>query len=214
MLEDNESHRGLRNRLIEQLRTKGIVDDLVLNAMAKVPRHLFMDSTFLKFAYADQAFPIASGQTISQPYTVAVQTSLLEVSPHLKILEIGTGSGYQAAVLATMGARVYSIERIHHLHQTSKSLLSQMAISVRLFYGDGYAGLPAFAPFDRILITAAIPELPHELTRQLRRGGVLVMPEGDQGSQVMKKIIRTHEDEFVTSTHGSFIFVPMIKGTE
>jgi len=214
MLEDNESHRGLRNRLIEQLRTKGIEDEQVLHAMSKVPRHLFMDSTFLKFAYADQAFPIASGQTISQPYTVAVQTSLLEVTPHLKILEVGTGSGYQAAVLATMGARVYSVERIHHLHQTSKSLLSQLSIQVRLFYGDGYAGLPAFAPFDRILITAAIPELPEELTRQLRKGGILVMPEGDRGSQIMKKIRRTGEDEFISSTHGNFVFVPMIKGTE
>jgi len=214
MTQDSSMHQGMRKKLMNQLREKGIRDESVLKAMNEVPRHLFMESTFLRFAYADQAFPIACGQTISQPYTVAFQTELLEIQPHLRVLEIGTGSGYQAAVLYLMGARVFSIERIHQLHQSAHVRLSRLNYAVKLFFGDGYRGLPAFSPFDRILITAAIPELPELLFEQLAPGGILVMPEGGDQGQVMKRIVKGSGNQAVETIHGHFVFVPMKPGTE
>jgi protein-L-isoaspartate(D-aspartate) O-methyltransferase len=212
MYEDTPMHQGLRRKLVEQIEEKGIRDRLVLKAIGDVPRHLFMDSTFLKFAYTDQAFPIAAGQTISQPYTVARQTELLEMAPHLKVLEIGTGSGYQAAILASMKARVYTIERVKSLHSSASLLLPKLGLPVKFFFGDGYKGLPAFAPFDRILITAAVQEIPEDLKNQLSLGGILVAPVGSRNSQVMTRLIKKEEDEFTTSHHGSFVFVPMLSG--
>ncbi|MCD6331716.1 MAG: protein-L-isoaspartate(D-aspartate) O-methyltransferase [Bacteroidales bacterium] len=205
-------HQGMRKKLVSKLREKGIHDEAVLDAINRVPRHLFMDSSFLKFAYIDQAFPIAEGQTISQPYTVAKQTELLGIQPHMKVLEIGTGSGYQAAVLATMGARVYTMERIRNLFINVQVYLKKMNLNIQFFYGDGYKGLPAFAPFDRILITAAIPEIPELLLCQLVIGGILVAPTGSANAQTMTRIIRTGEKSFKSSHHGYFVFVPMRKG--
>ena len=214
MIEDSFQHMGMRRKLVETVKGKGIRDQRILDAMMKIPRHAFMDSSFLRFAYQDQAFPIASGQTISQPYTVAFQTELLEVSLHHKVLEVGTGSGYQAAILAELGARVYTVERIRKLHLDSQSLLRQLGYPVKFFLGDGYLGLPTYAPFDRILITAATPEIPEALKQQLAIGGILVAPVGTQGSQVMNRCIRTGDSTYETTGHGFFSFVPMKPGLE
>jgi len=214
MIEDSFQHKGLRRKLVDTVQSKGITDPRVLDALMKVPRHAFMDSTFLRFAYADQAFPIASGQTISQPYTVAFQTQLLDLKGFQKVLEVGTGSGYQAAILSEMGVRVFTIERIRKLFLESQTRLKQMGYPIKFFYGDGYAGLPAFAPFDRILVTAGAPEVPEKLLNQLVIGGILVVPIGDRETQIMTRVIRTGEDEFQTTTHGSFIFVPLKPGLE
>lgn len=214
MIEDSFQHQGLRRKLVEQVKRKGIADPGVLDALMKIPRHAFMDSTFLRFAYQDQAFPIASGQTISQPYTVAFQTELLDIRPYQKVLEVGTGSGYQAAVLAEMGARVFTVERILKLHQQARQILKEMGYTIKLFYGDGYAGLPAYAPFDRILITAGAPAIPEALKLQLAVGGILVVPIGQRDVQTMTRCIRTGEDEWQTTAHGSFVFVPMKPGLE
>jgi len=214
MIEDSFQHKGLRRKLVDAVESKGITDPRVLDALMKVPRHAFMDSTFLRFAYADQAFPIASGQTISQPYTVAFQTQLLDLKGFQKVLEVGTGSGYQAAILSEMGVRVFTIERIRKLFLESQTRLKQMGYPIKFFYGDGYAGLPAFAPFDRILVTAGAPEVPEKLLNQLVIGGILVVPIGDRETQIMTRVIRTGEDEFQTTTHGSFIFVPLKPGLE
>lgn len=208
-MEDSFLHQGLRHKLVEQVRDKGIRDEAVLAAMMNVPRHLFMDSGFLKFAYADKAFPIASGQTISQPYTVAFQSELLEVSEHLKVLEIGTGSGYQAAILAELGARVYTVERIRNLSQSAQILLSKLGYPVKFFVSDGNLGLPSFAPFDRILVTAGAREVPERLKEQLSVGGILVVPVGPPDHQIMTRCIRTSEDSYEITTHGNFVFVPM-----
>jgi len=214
MIEDSFQHQGLRRKLVEEVKRKGIADPEVLEALMKIPRHAFMDSTFLRFAYQDQAFPIASGQTISQPYTVAFQTELLDIRPYQKVLEVGTGSGYQAAVLAEMGARVFSVERILKLHQQARQILKEMGYTIKLFYGDGYAGLPAYAPFDRIIITAGAPAIPEALKLQLVVGGILVMPIGQRDVQTMTRCIRTGKDEWQTTAHGSFVFVPMKPGLE
>jgi protein-L-isoaspartate(D-aspartate) O-methyltransferase len=214
MIEDSFLHQGLRRKLVEQVRSKGIKDQRILDAMMKIPRHAFMDSTFLKFAYQDQAFPISSGQTISQPYTVAFQTELLDLQLHQKVLEVGTGSGYQAAILAEMGVRVFSIERIRKLHQDALVILRELGYPVKLFLGDGYQGLPTYAPFDKILITAAAPSIPEALMQQLAIGGILVAPVGARDSQVMTRCIRTGPDDFDFSTHGTFVFVPMKTGLE
>ena len=211
-MEDSYLHKGLRKKLVETIRSKGISDERVLVAIGKVPRHLFMDSSFIKFSYADQAFPIRSGQTISQPYTVAFQTELLEIKPMEKVLEIGTGSGYQAAVLMEMGARVYSIERHKELHIAAQSILSKLGYKARFFYGDGYEGIPAYAPFDKILVTAATPEIPAKLIEQLKPGGLLVLPLGGSLGQIMIKVLKTDENNFTTTKHGAFAFVPMVKG--
>ena len=210
---DSFEAKGKRKRLVEELRKKGISDEEVLRAINTVPRHLFMDAAFLIHAYADKAFPISSGQTISQPYTVAVQTSLLRVKKRDKILEVGTGSGYQAAVLAQMGAKVYTIERYRDLFLKAQKTLASLGYNIDFFYGDGYAGKPQYGPFDGIIVTAAAPDIPAELPRQLKIGGRLVVPVGSSMSQVMTVVERTGEDTFESSTHGDFVFVPMLKGT-
>ena len=213
-MEDSFQHKGLRKKLTEEIRRKGIKDERVLYAINKVPRHLFMDSSFIKFAYRDQAFPIRAGQTISQPFTVAFQTQLLEVKDMHKILEIGTGSGYQAAVLAEMGAKVYTIERQKELFLLSQTLLNSLNYRLNFFYGDGYQGLPTYGPFDRILITAAAPAIPEKLLQQLKTGGRLVVPLGDNNSQVMTLIEKVGESEYRKTEHGFFVFVPMLSGKE
>lgn len=209
---DNFRHKGLRKRLIDSIRSKGILNEDVLEAMGRVPRHLFMDSSFVNFSYTDKAFPIAAGQTISQPYTVAFQTQLLDVKKHLKILEVGTGSGYQTAVLLELGARVYTIERQRQLFLDAQKTLGPLNYKPIFFYGDGYEGLPAYEPFDRILITAAAPETPQLLLDQLAVGGILVIPEGGSSGQKMIRVVRESADHFQRSEHGHFSFVPLLRG--
>lgn len=210
---DSLRHQGLRKRLAEGIRIKGIKDQRVLDAIAKVPRHLFMDSSFIQFAYKDQAFPIGAGQTISQPFTVAFQTQLLDIQPNDKILEVGTGSGYQAAVLLEMGANVFTIERQKELYLNVQQLLPDIGYHPKFFYGDGYKGLPTYGPFDKILVTAGAPSVPEDLLKQLRIGGILVVPIGASDKQTMYKITRVAEDDFEKEKHGNFVFVPMLKGT-
>jgi protein-L-isoaspartate(D-aspartate) O-methyltransferase len=209
---DSYRHKGLRKKLIEEVRGKGIHNEEVLEAMDKVPRHLFMDSGFINHSYTDKAFPIAAGQTISQPYTVAFQTQLLEVTKHNKILEVGTGSGYQTAVLLELGARVYTIERQRQLFLDAQKTLSPLNYKPIYFYGDGYEGLPSYAPFDRILVTAAAPEIPQTLLDQLSIGGILVVPEGGHGGQKMIRVVRESEESYKRSEHGFFSFVPLLRG--
>jgi protein-L-isoaspartate(D-aspartate) O-methyltransferase len=210
---DSFEAKGKRKKLVADLRLKGISDEEVLRAIDTVPRHLFMDPAFFIHAYVDKAFPITSGQTISQPYTVAVQTSLLRLKKRDKILEIGTGSGYQAAILAEMGAKVFTIERYRELYLKAQNVLTSLGYSADFFYGDGYEGKPQYGPFDGILITAAAPEVPKALLQQLKTGGRLIVPVGNSGSQVMTVVERTGTDSFEYSEHGNFVFVPMLKGT-
>lgn len=212
---DTYRHKGLRTQLVNELREKGIKDLAVLNAILAVPRHLFLDTAFDDWAYKDNAFPIDCEQTISQPYTVAFQTSLLEVKPKDKILEIGLGSGYQACVLLEMGAKVYSIERHKHLHDQTAARLKKIGYpGVRTFYGDGFKGLPRFAPFDKILITAAAPEIPDELINQLKTGGIMVVPLNEGNMQTMMKITKLENGKLKKENYGNFRFVPMLKGVE
>jgi protein-L-isoaspartate(D-aspartate) O-methyltransferase len=210
---DSFEAKGKRKRLVAELRQKGITDEEVLRAIDTVPRHLFMDPAFLTHAYVDKAFPLSSGQTISQPYTVAIQTSLLRIRKRDKILEIGTGSGYQAAVLAEMGAKVFTIERYRDLFLKAQKILTSLGYNADFFYGDGYEGKPQYGPFDGIIVTAAAPEAPASLLQQLKTGGRLVIPVGNSLVQVMTVIERTGEDTFEHSDHGNFVFVPMLKGT-
>ena len=214
MIEDSYLHKGMRRKLVEQVKGRGIKDQRILDAMMNIPRHAFIDSSFLKFAYQDQAFPISSGQTISQPFTVAFQTELLEIEVFHKVLEVGTGSGYQAAVLAELRARVFTIERIRKLYQDAQRIHRELGYQVRFFLGDGYQGLPSYAPFDRILITAAAPAIPEALKSQLVVGGILVAPVGQHDSQIMTKCVRTGENTYEITTHGNFSFVPMKEGLE
>jgi protein-L-isoaspartate(D-aspartate) O-methyltransferase len=210
-LVDSFKHKGLRQKLVDVLISKGITNKDVLNAISKVPRHLFMDSSFLDHAYQDKAFPIAANQTISQPYTVAFQTELLEVNENDKVLEIGTGSGYQTAVLCLLGAEVYSIERQLELFKKSSLFLPKIGFVVkRLVFGDGYKGLKQDAPFDRILVTAGAPKVPKDLLSQLVIGGRLVIPIGDE-EQIMTLFIRTGPKTFEKYEHGKFKFVPMLE---
>jgi len=206
---DSYRHKGLRKQLVQLIRSKGIKDEAVLSAIEEIPRHWFMDSSFLEFAYQDKAFPIGSGQTISQPYTVAFQTELLQIKKNEKVLEVGTGSGYQASVLVKMGAKVFSIERQKNLFQKTKVFLPSIGYRPKLFFGDGYAGLPAFAPFDKIIITCGAPYIPEALIAQLKPGGIMVVPVGDD-VQTMTTLIKTSETEYVVKEHGSFRFVPML----
>jgi len=212
---DNYRHKGLRRELVEAVRDKGIEDQEVLDALNHVPRHLFVDNVFDRRIYDDTAFPIEKGQTISQPFTVAYQTHLLQVEKGHKVLEIGTGSGYQAAVLAEMGARVFTVERQKRLHQKTKELLPEIGYStIKCFYGDGYKGLPAFSPFNRIIVTAAVYEVPQALFQQLKVGGQMVVPIGGDFSQKMARITRVAEDDFDQETFEEFRFVPMLSGKE
>ena len=201
----------MRKQLVDSLREKGIEDEKVLQAINAVPRHLFMDNAFINFAYQDKAFPIGAGQTISQPYTVAFQTQLLEIEQGDKVLEIGTGSGYQACVLLEMQAKVFSIERHKSLYAKTKAFLESHNYNARLFFGDGYKGLPAFAPFDKILITAAAPYIPEELKDQLKVGGFMVIPLGEGETQEMQRMTKISETEFKSEKFGQFSFVPMLK---
>jgi protein-L-isoaspartate(D-aspartate) O-methyltransferase len=209
---DSFEAKGKRKKLVSELKQKGIVDEEVLRAIDTVPRHLFMDHAFLIHAYTDKAFPISSGQTISQPYTVAVQSSLLKVRKRDKILEIGTGSGYQAAILAEMGAKVYTIERFRELFLKAQQILTSLGYSADFFYGDGYEGKPQYGPYDGIIITAAVAEIPQLLLQQLKTGGRIVVPLGTTNSQVMTVVEKTGTNSFETTEHGNFIFVPMLKG--
>lgn len=212
---DTYRHKGLRKELMTLLRTKGITDERVLAAMERVPRHLFLgdDSIFYVKAYEDVAFPIGEGQTISQPHTVAYQSQLLEVLPKEKILEIGTGSGYQAAVLAELGAKVYSIERQRKLYDRTRTILNELGYnSIKMFFGDGYEGLDTFAPFDKIIITAAAPHIPEKLLYQLMLGGQMVLPLEIDGATKMVRITRLEEKEFDQEIFSEAAFVPMLKG--
>jgi protein-L-isoaspartate(D-aspartate) O-methyltransferase len=213
-MEDSFKHQALRKALINEIKQKGIKNIAVLQAIDKVPRHLFMDSSFLKFAYQDNAFQIGEGQTISQPFTVAYQSELLDVRKGDTVLEIGTGSGYQSAVLSALGAKVYSIERHKKLSEKAKVMLEKLGCNVKCFYGDGYKGLPAFAPFDRIIVTAAAPYIPDDLLKQLKPNGILVIPEGEGKTQVMKRIRKIADNKFTTEEFGNFSFVPMLKSTD
>lgn len=210
-MKNTSKHEGLRNQLAKLLEDKGITDKKVLEAIKIIPRHLFLDSSFEDFAYQDKAFPIAAGQTISQPYTVAYQTQLLQVKKDDKILEIGTGSGYQTAVLCLLGAKVYSVERQNELFKITSALLPKMGIRPKhLSFGDGYKGLPNFAPFDSIIVTAGAPIIPKPLMAQLKIGGRLVIPLGE-GEQIMTMLIRKNETQFEKHELGEFRFVPLLE---
>lgn len=212
---DNYRQKGLRAKMVEEVRKKGITDQAVLSALLKVPRHFFLETAFEEWAYKDQAFPIDCEQTISQPYTVAFQTSLLNIQSKDKVLEIGLGSGYQACILAELGAKVYSIERHKALYLKTSELLKSMGYGhIRCFYGDGYLGLPLFSPFDKILVTAAAPEIPKELFKQLRTGGIMVIPVDSDRDQKMLRITKLSDTEMKKESFGAFRFVPMLGGKE
>ena len=213
-MKDSFLHKGLRKKLVDDLVKKGIKNDKVLNAIMQIPRHLFLDNAFVNFAYQDKAFPIGSGQTISQPYTVAFQTELLDVKPFHKVLEIGTGSGYQAAVLDILEAQVFTIERQRDLFKKTKEFLPSIGYHCMFIYGDGYKGLPKVAPFDRVIITCGAPFIPDELINQLKIGGKLVVPVGDGDNRIMHLVEKISETETSITTHGNFSFVPMLDNKE
>ncbi|MEJ6736370.1 MAG: protein-L-isoaspartate(D-aspartate) O-methyltransferase [Flavobacteriales bacterium] len=209
---DTYRDKGLRRKLAEVLAKKGIKSNAVLAVIANIPRHLFIpDNALHKHAYEDKPFPIGSGQTISQPYTVAFQTELLELKPREKVLEIGTGSGFQTAVLIEMGVKVFSVERQKALYERTKQLLPTLGYKATLFYGDGYKGLPTYAPFDKIIVTAGAPYIPEDLLNQLKIGGTLVIPVNEGDSQRMKKIVKLSETNFQTEHLTLFRFVPLLK---
>ena len=211
--EDSYRHKGLRKKLVETIRTKGISDEKILSAINTIPRHYFLDSAFDELAYEDRAFPIGEGQTISQPYTVAYQTQLLEIKPFEKILEVGTGSAYQACVLAELGVQVYTIERQKKLFDANKNFAYlKKHHGIKFFYGDGYEGLPTFAPFDKVLITAAAPEIPQRLIEQLKPGGMMVIPVGSGDVQQMKRITKLESGDLKEELFDHFSFVPMVEG--
>ncbi|MBO9619314.1 MAG: protein-L-isoaspartate(D-aspartate) O-methyltransferase [Niabella sp.] len=212
-LEDTYRHKGLRKKLVEVVKGKGITDETVLETMNAIPRHFFLDSAFDDVAYEDRAFPIGEGQTISQPYTVAYQTQLLELTPGMKVLEIGTGSAYQAVVLAKMGVKLFTIERQKKLFEENKEFayLKQFPF-IKFFYGDGYQGLPTYAPFDRVLITAAAPEIPQKLIEQLKPGGMMVIPVGTGNVQQMMRLTKQVDGKMKEELFDNFSFVPMLAG--
>ena len=211
--EDTYRFQGLRKKLVQGIQAKGITDDRVLDAMLAVPRHFFLESAFGEKAYEDKAFPIGEGQTISQPYTVAYQSQLLEVKPFMKVLEIGTGSAYQAVVLAEMGVKVFTIERQKKLFDSNKEFnFLKNYKSIKFFYGDGYLGLPTYAPFDRVIITAAAPEIPQKLIEQLKPGGMMVIPLGAGDLQQMMRITKLENGSLKEEVFDYFSFVPMIYG--
>jgi len=209
-MKDSFRHQGLRKQLVQHLASKGIKNIDVLSAINSIPRHKFLDTAFVNFAYQDKAFPIGSGQTISQPYTVAFQSQLLDLNPYDKVLEVGTGSGYQAAVLTLLDADVYTIERQRDLFNKTKIFLPKLGYNCRFVYGDGYKGLPKFAPFDKIIITCGAPCIPEDLVAQLKVGGRMVAPIGEGDIQVMHLIEKLSETETRITTHGEFSFVPML----
>jgi len=208
---DSYKHKGLRKQLVESVKNKGIKDEGVLEAIGKIPRHLFLDSTFQNHPYEDKPFPIGAGQTISQPYTVAFQTELLKINRRDKVLEVGTGSGYQACVLLELGAVVFTIERQKSLFQKTKLFLPAIGYNPRFFFGDGYKGLPAFAPFDKIIVTAGAPYVPEMLLEQLKNGGIMVIPVGMGDTQNMITISKTLEGGIIKKEHGTFRFVPLLE---
>lgn len=211
--EDTYRFQGLRKKLVQSIQAKGITDDRVLDAMLAVPRHFFLESAFGEKAYEDKAFPIGEGQTISQPYTVAYQSQLLEVKPFMKVLEIGTGSAYQAVVLAEMGVQVFTIERQKKLFDNNKEFeFLKKYKSIKFFYGDGYLGLPTYAPFDRVIITAAAPEIPQKLIEQLKPGGMMVIPLGAGDLQQMMRITKLENGSLKEEVFDHFSFVPMLDG--
>ncbi|MER3497609.1 MAG: protein-L-isoaspartate O-methyltransferase [Chitinophagaceae bacterium] len=211
--EDTYRHKGLRKELVDKVKSKGITDEKVLDGLNKTPRHFFLDSAFDADAYVDKAFPIGEGQTISQPYTVAYQTQLLEIKPFEKVLEIGTGSAYQAVILAQMGAQVYTIERQKKLFESNKKFdYLKKFPSIKFFYGDGYEGLPTYAPFDKILITAAAPEIPPKLIEQLKPGGMMVLPLGSGEIQRMMRLTKLESGALKEEVFDTFSFVPMLGG--
>ena len=210
-MKDTAKHQGLRNQLVSLLQQKGITDKNVLDAISKIPRHLFFNSSFEDYAYQDKAFPIGAGQTISQPYTVAFQSQLLEVKKDDKVLEIGTGSGYQTAVLCAMGAKVYSVERQNELFKKTSVLFPKLGLRPKhLSFGDGYKGLPLHAPFDSIIVTAGAPIIPKPLMAQLKIGGRLVIPLGED-VQIMTLLIRKNATQFEKHEFGEFRFVPLLE---
>lgn len=215
---DGLKFQGMRRQLVKKvaalLEEADLYDQRVLDAMLEVPRHYFFDSTFdMKYAYDNAAFPIGAGQTISQPYTVAFQSALLNVQKRDKILEIGTGSGYQCAILCEMGAKVFSIERQKLLFDSAQKILDHMGYRPRLFYGDGYKGKPAFAPFDKMIVTCGAPYIPDALKEQLKIGGIMIIPVGSGNEQRMLKITRIAENDYREEDYGLFSFVPMLENT-
>jgi len=214
--EDTYRHKGLRKKLVEVLRSKGITDERVLDAINNIPRHYFLDTAFDEIAYEDRAFPIDEGQTISQPYTVAYQTQLLEVKPHEKVLEIGTGSAYQACVLAEMKANVYTIERQKKLFDFNKASFPFLKkyLNIKFFFGDGFEGLPTYAPFDKVIITAAAPFIPPKLIEQMKTGGKMVIPVDEGEYQRMKRLTKNEDGTFEEEIFDAFSFVPMLGGKQ
>lgn len=213
-MQDTYKHKGLRKQLIDELRQKGIVDEKILEAFNEIPRHFFLDLAFEQQAYSNLAFQIGAGQTISHPYTVAFQTQLLNLEKGEKVLEIGTGSGFQTCILCQLGAKVYSIERQRELFIKANSIIKILKFHPSLFYGDGYKGRPFNAPFDKILVTCGAPFVPTTLLDQLKVGGILVIPLGAGQVQEMQRITKISETEFVTENFGDFSFVPMLEKTK
>ena len=211
MVKDSHKQQGNRKKLVSHLKEKGILDSKVLDAVGKVPRHLFLNSAFEQFAYEDRPFAIGAGQTISQPYTVSVQSELLRISKGMKVLEIGTGSGYQAAVLQEMGAKVFSVERIKELFDRTSKLLPKLGYKVKTFFGDGNLGVPVWAPYDRIVITAGAPIVPEGLLDQLKPNGIMVIPVSNGDEEIMKTITKKEDGSLEVKEHGSFRFVPMLE---
>jgi len=212
-LKDTFKHKGKRKILIAELRAKGITDEKILEAFDAIPRHFFLDLAFEEQAYSNMAFQIGSGQTISHPYTVAFQTQLLEVEKGMKVLEIGTGSGFQTCILGKLGVKIVSIERHRDLHLKAKKMLEFFNINAKLFFGDGYAGNQSYAPYDRILVTCGAPDVPRELMNQLKIGGYMVIPVGEGDEQKMLKITKKNNEEYSILEFGTFKFVPMLERT-
>lgn len=212
-MQDTYKHKGMRKQLIDQLRQKGITDDRVLIAFDAVPRHFFLDLVFEQQAYSNVAFQIGAGQTISHPYTVAFQTSILELKKGEKVLEIGTGSGFQTCILCSMGMKVFSIERQKELHIKAKKIIDHFRFTPKLFFGDGYEGKETFAPFDKILVTCGAPFIPQQLLNQLKIGGIMVIPVGDLDTQEMHRITKLSDTEYKEEVFGNFSFVPMLEKT-
>ena len=211
--DDTYRHKGLRKKLIDIIREKGITDEKILSAMMNIPRHFFLDTALQDIAYEDRAFPIAEGQTISQPYTVAYQTQLLQVKQYDKILEIGTGSAYQAMVLAELGGQVFTIERQKKLFENNKNFVFKNKYpNIKYFYGDGFEGLPTYAPFDKILITAAAPQIPPKLIEQLKPAGIMVIPLDENNGQRMHRLTKNFDGSYSEEAFENFSFVPMLKG--